>query len=98
MLFGLFLLRRLEVVYRFYATDDLCGGGDVLDDLVHAFVRHGGLIEGVGEDAGGIDARHLALVLLHSETLKGGGTRHKTACTVRRGIVPILVSLTHANK
>ena len=70
------LLRRLEVVDRLYAADDLCGGGDVLDDLVHAFVRHGGLIEGVGEDAGGIDALHLALIIRHGETLKGGGTRH----------------------
>ena len=36
----LLLLRRLEVVYRLYSADYLCGRLDILNDLIHRLVGH----------------------------------------------------------
>ena len=36
----LLLLRCLEVVYRLYSADYLCGRLDVLNDLIHRLVGH----------------------------------------------------------
>ena len=52
------LLRRLKIVDRLDSADDLGSRLDVLDDLIHALVRHRRLIKGIGNDAGGVDTRH----------------------------------------
>ena len=91
-------LRRLEVVDGLDPTDDLRGRLDILHDLIHVLVGHGGLIQGVGDDAGGVDARHLGFVLSHGQPLKGGGARHEATCAVGSGAVPVLVALTHADQ
>ena len=68
------LLCRLEIIDRLDSANDLCGRLDVLDDLVHAFISHRRLVKSIGNDAGGVDTRHLCLVLCHGESLKCGGT------------------------
>lgn len=50
------LLRCLEVIDGLDPTYDIGGRLDVFYDLVHALVGHGGLVKGIGDDAGGVDA------------------------------------------
>ena len=92
------LLRRLKIVDRLDSADDLGGRLDVLNDLVHALVRHRRLVKGIGDDAGGVDTRHLRLILCHSKTLEGGRTGHQTSRAVRCRTIPILVTLTNADE
>ena len=70
------LFRGLEIVNRLYSANDLCGGLDVLDDLVHTLICHRRLVKGRGIHAGGVDAFHLCFVFLHCELLKCSGTGH----------------------
>ena len=57
------LFRSLEVINRFDSADDLRRRLDVLDDLVHALIRHWRLVKRVGDYASGVNPRHLLLVL-----------------------------------
>ena len=72
----LVLLRCLKVVYRLDSANYLGGRLNVLNDLVHALISHRRLVKGIGNDAGGVDTRHLTLILCHRETLKGGGVMY----------------------
>ena len=47
----LLLLRCLEVVYRLYSTDYLCGRLDILNYLIHILIRHRRFVECVGHYA-----------------------------------------------
>ena len=66
------LLRRLKVVNGLDFADDIGGGLDVFYDFGEALISHRRLVEGVGDDAGGVDARHFCLVFRHSKALEGG--------------------------
>ena len=88
----------LEIVDRLDSAKDFGGRLDVLYDLLHALVSHGGLIEGVGDNAGGGDSCHLGLLLSHGQPLEGGAAGHQTSGTVRCRAVPILVTLANADQ
>ena len=64
------LFCRLEVVYGADAFDDFGGEADLGDDFLQGLVGHGGFVDGVLHDAGGVNAGHLGAVFLHGE---GGG-------------------------
>ena len=65
------LFCRLEVVYGADAFDDFGGGADLGDDFLQGLVGHGGFVDGVLHDAGGVNAGHLGPVFLHGQS--GGG-------------------------
>lgn len=92
------LLRRLEIVNRLDSANDVGSRSDVLYDLLHALVSHRGLVEGIGDNAGGVDTCHLCLILSHGQPLEGGRTGHQASGTVRCRAVPILVALANADQ
>ena len=56
------LFRRLKIVDRLNSVKDLGSRLDVLHDLLHALVSHGGHVEGIGDNAGGVDTCHLDII------------------------------------
>ena len=62
--------RRLEIIDGLDTAQDLCGITDIVHDLVYALVGHGRFIQGIGNHASGIDARHFGLILRHGKLFK----------------------------
>lgn len=56
------------------AFRDLRGGFNLRDNLVHTFVGHGRLIQGIRNDTGGVNIPHPFPVLLHGGDVKGLGS------------------------
>ena len=92
------LVGRLEVVNRANPLNDFNGRFNLVYDLSHTLIGHGGFIQGIGNNTGRIDSFHLLLKLFHRESLKRRVTAHETTGAMRSGAVPFLISLTDTDE
>ena len=91
------LVGRLEVVNRANPLNDFNGRFNLVYDLSHTLIGHGGFIQGIGNNTGRIDSFHLLLKLFHRESLKRRMTAHETTGAMRSGAVPLFISLANAD-
>lgn len=68
------------------------------DDLLHALIGHGRLVQRVGHNTGGVDTLHFLLELLHGQSIEGRLAAHQPAGAMRCGAIPILVALADADQ
>ena len=68
------------------------------DDLLHALIGHGRLVQRVGHNTGGVDTLHFLLELLHGQSIEGRLAAHQPAGAMRCGAIPILVALAAADQ
>ncbi len=53
-----FLIRRFEIIERFYNLDNFGGGRNVVDNIIHCFICHRALVKRFSVHAGGVNAFH----------------------------------------
>ena len=78
--------------------DDLGGGSDLGDDLIHGLVGHGRLVQSLLHDGGGVDAGHLGAVFVQRELSEGLFAAHQTPRAVGGGAVPVGVAPADADE
>lgn len=88
----------LEVVDWLDDFEHLRRRADVSKNAVHGLVDHWGLVYRLHAHGGGEDSFHLALEFVKAQVPPRLHTAHHAAGSMRRGEIPVLVSLPHADE
>ena len=71
---------------------------DLVENVLHALVGHGALVQGGLAHRGGVDPRHLLFERRHRKGLPGVRPAHQAARPVGGGEVPVRIALPHAEQ